>query len=358
MAVQLERERPILTYTHRESATSLDVSKDLPNSEKLPDGVAPETYELLLFARDHKEILDKVDSLDERKRIKNLTRNLIGIYFGSEASIREVTLAVGISRKAFKRRILDGLEIIWQNSPPGIKSQLPKEKAVRLKEPSTISPLDSKKRSQRLITLWQNEGYREKTLADLRNTKNSPEYIRKIKKTLRGKKHSEQRVVKIRNAIQEYWDKRHGIEFTDNPLAKRSALVDEWFKLNKLLGHPPSYNEIRKLSKEGKTKFSQHMYIKEFGEGSFREVKKLLAKINPLDIKRTDNALQSEIGKDERSTWVYAVEHGLIENIKKTAMLTAEELDSIEIYHKTGLVQNGLNLETFDRLSIAVAKLA
>ena len=90
------------------------------------------------------------------------------------------------------------------------------------------------------------------------------------------------------------------------------------------------------------------------GGGSFREAINNLEKSDYNNVKK----ILYLVGEDERAIWQYALNHDLLPNIIQAGMLTAEELDSISIYFKTHIPQNGLNIETFDRLSIAVANLA
>jgi len=74
-------------------------------------------------------------------------------------------------------------------------------------------------------------------------------------------------------------------------------------------------------------------------------------------IKRAKN-FKSQIGKDERQIWIYAVEHGLIEKIIKAGMLTLQKMESIEIYWQTGIVPEDLTKDDIDQFTMAVANLA
>jgi len=426
MISQIETEHPALPAVSAEQNVPLD-NQNLTNN-RLPHGVAPETYGLLLFARDHKEILNVVDALDKGKnRIVNPSRNLIGVYFGTEASIRDLAKAVGGDRATTKRRILDGLEVIWEHLPPELQSQYPKEKTVRLKDSTSISCWEARKRSNAAVTLWQDKNYREKTLQSLRNRKNDPNFITTMRaisevrpSPMEGKTHSQKTVAKITNTTQQNWNKQHGIESND-PLAKKTALVAEWQRLSQLLEHSPSSTEITRLKREGKTRFSTTMYKQEFGQGSFAKAKEILAYFSSIqefavtllqnpskiltrsvlekdvkavhatvmselssilsassieeveertkalngkisEIKRELNAKMHEydlrIGEDEKSMWSYAVEHNLLPKMLQGNMLTHQEIDLLRRYFENGIIGEKLTVTIFDRFTVATAKIA
>lgn len=102
------------------------------------------------------------------------------------------------------------------------------------------------------------------------------------------------------------------------------------------------------------------LYAKKLGEQEVNHRLKTEGRTRfPITIHKQEQEIgEQEIGEDERSMWQYALNHDLLPKIIQAGMLTAEELDSISIYFKAHIAQNGLNIETFDRLSLAVAKLA
>ena len=246
-----------------------------PPNNKLPHGVAPETYEILLYARGHKEILDIVDSLDKGKRIINPTRNLIGVYFGTDVSLRELQKYVGGNRTTNAKRMLKGLETIWQNFP----TEIPKEKAVRLKDSPSDSPRIRKERSKAATALWQERKYREKTLQGMKTKGNNQDYIRKLKATRNRDARPQETTEKIRKNVQKAWDRKHNIQENAD---RKAILARSWLEMTLLLGHSPSSTEVRALKKENKTSFSITMYIQEFGNGSFTRAKENLDRLTTL----------------------------------------------------------------------------
>lgn len=248
MTQHLEQEPPRLSK----------VSRERPTSNKLPHGVAPETYGLLLFARDHKEILDIVDSLDKGKnRIVNPTRKLLYVYYFNDVSIRDLRKYLGGDRTTNGKRMLAALEVIWQNVPPEIQSQYPKEKAVKLKENQSNS---------------NNPGFIAK-MREVGKRRGSP---------MDGKTHSDTTILKIRKTAQEIWNKRHGIEDIHEPLEKRNLLFAEWLRITQSLQRYPTSFDIKKLREQDKTKFSKTMYNREFGDGSFSRAKEKLDRLTTL----------------------------------------------------------------------------
>src|SRR3989344_4144625 len=309
MSRQVETELPVGTQSSKE------------NGYNPPHGVSQETYEIIIYARDHKEILDKVDLLDKGKRIINPTRNLIVIYCSTEASLRDVAKSTGGGKGTNAKRILRGLEIIWEQLPDGIQVLYPKEKAVRLKKPKPISSRENVKRGKTAKSLWENQEYRNKTVEALKERKDDPEFIARMRQIsqgrlspMEGRTHSQETIAKITKVTQENWNKLHGIETTDDPLTKRKALLAEWIKLTRLLKHVPSSKDIIRLKKEGKTRFSTTMYRKEFGEGSFIKAKKFI--LEHLSSERTkavvdkDENSDRKEGKTRFSTTMYRKEFG------------------------------------------------
>ena len=421
MVRQIERE-PYSPQVHSEQNTS-----------KLPHGVAPETYGLLLFARDHNDILEKVDSLDQGKnRIISSVRNLLFLYFFNDISGRDLRKFVGGGeRKSNARRMLEALEVIWQETPPEIQLQYPKEKAVRLKENPSNSPRILEKRKKTLVTLWEGEDYRKKRLEELRNRKNDPGFIAKMRETgkrrgspMEGKKHSDATIAKIRKATQEIWNKRHDIEAedTNEPLEKRNLLFTEWLRITQSLQRYPTYSDITKLRKERKVRFSTTMYKQVFGDGSFTRAKQLLDSMarttdflndlqeNPYsavgrrvlesDIKknasevavdiqnilaassidelrkgsielderldavknqlktRSAHIIETQIGQEERSTWEYIKARNLFSAVVQTGEITKQELDMLIDYFEKNIIREDLKVETFNKFTIAAAKVA
>lgn len=291
------------------------------------------------------------------------------------------------------------------------------------------SPLvPSKSRSQIAKDLWQNNDYREKTVEALKGRRNNPEFIAKMQQLSKGmlspmdgKRHSEETVAKIRATTQENWNKRHGIEQADDPLAKRNALISEWLRLSQLLGHSPSSTEITMLNKQRATKFSITMYKKEFGQGSFTRAKEILICINSIqnfmtsllhnpskilrgsvlekDIKTTYETVMAElqsifstpsidnvrekvealnakisqikggltakrhtidlhIGNDERGMWAYAVQNNLLSEILQTNMVTQQEIDLLRRYFENGIIAENLTETIFNRFTVAVARVS
>lgn len=184
--IRQEHEPPILPGTHDQQNVTLDNKNGL-DKNILPHGAAPETHALLRFAWGHKEILDIVDSLDKRKkRIVNPTIDLLYVYYFNDVSLRDLSKDLGGGRTANGKRMLAALEVIWQNVPPEIQSQYPKEKAVKLKENQSNSPRILEKRKETLVALWKDEDYRKKRLEELSNRKNNPGFIQKMRDVRKG----------------------------------------------------------------------------------------------------------------------------------------------------------------------------
>jgi hypothetical protein len=204
-------------------------------------------------------------------------------------------------------------------------------------------------------------------------------------------------------------------------LYDRESLINEWLQLTQMLGHDPSYRELRKLKREGHTKFSVGVYQKEFGEGSFAKAKEILAYFSSIqefaatllqnpskiltrsvlekdvkavhatimselssilsassieeveertkalngkisEIKRGLNAKMHEydlrIGEDEKSMWSYAVEHNLLPKMLQGNMLTHQEIDLLRRYFENGIIGKKLTVTIFDRFTVATAKIA
>src|SRR3989344_3228044 len=98
-------------------AVEFEPQKDI----SFPYGISDATRALLLYAIVHKEVFEQVDmrdqTTDKTNKAINPTRNLIAVYFGTETSLRDTVNAVGGSRSSTKKRILQGLNIIWEQIP-------------------------------------------------------------------------------------------------------------------------------------------------------------------------------------------------------------------------------------------------
>lgn len=248
--VRLETGHTPLSEVVKENRPSPDAPKNPPH------GVAAETYGLLLYARDHKEILDAVDSLDKGKKIVNPTRNLLAVYFATGASLRDLPKFVGGDRITNGKRMLKALEVIWQHSPPTIQLQYPKEKAVRVKELPFLSPSRSKKLSDTTKAIWQDDDKRKEL------------------------------VEAVKRGVQRYCNaKYYAIEETADSSAKRQLLLDEAKRLIIQIGRSPTSPELYRLYKEGETLFSRTVYENEFSQkGHYREAWKKIESelLNPI----------------------------------------------------------------------------
>lgn len=249
------------------------------DTKKISHGVSPETYEFLIDVKTYKAF----------RNIDPEIINLIEAYYSTEVSLRELSKSVGISRPTATKRILAGLNQAWEQLPSDTQLQHSKEKVIKLKDASTISPRVSNKKSEAAKALWGNKVYREKALASLRQRKNNPEFIQRMRDIgqarpppMEGKTHTKEAIKKIQNSTQENWNKQHGIEITTDRLTKRGIFLGEWLRLSQLLGHSPSYSEITELKRERKTRFSVTMYKQEFGGGSFTKAKEQLDRLTTL----------------------------------------------------------------------------
>lgn len=348
MVRHIEYEPPSLPEVSDKHNGSLDNQINLPN-DKLPHGVAPETYGLLLYADDRKEILDIVDSLDEGKnRIKNPTRKLLSVYYFSEVSGRDLQKSVGGDRVTNGRRMLEALEVIWQHAPPEIQLQYPKEKAVRLKEDQSNSPQTLKKISELAKTIWQRKDYREKNKASRKNNPVFLQHMREIKKgtpsPTKGKHFKEIQRGNIRLGAQRRANNHYGLEPDTDRSTKRVILFNAWLVATQFLGHPPSYPETVKLRREGIIRFGPEIFQKEFGEGSFTRAKEVLRSLcrtvsflnnlqeNPYkligrpilerDIKKIDLEIRADIQS--------ALSASSIDKLERKTIELEERLDTIK----------------------------
>lgn len=345
---------------------SLDTQSKHTNNKKLPHGVAPETYELLLFARDHKEILDKVDDLDKGKTIINPTRNLMGIYYGTEASLRDLAKATGGNRTAnAKRRILNGLVTIWQNLPTELQLLYPKEKAIKLKENISTSPRIFEKRSQAIKNLWGNEEYREKNISALRSE------VAKEKK-----RRSLQQNWIMRKTVQRFLQEELDIEINrrtqDAKKAYRdvmhvagSSVYNAIYFLNTLREKPAELVPDRPILERDIKAI--HEAIKNNIRNIFSTTSSSLAeKVHMLSeaieaskvrlSTRRRNEIEMKIGIDEETSWKYVRDNNLFAKILETGVITEEKLRMIGDYFDRRIIRAGLTLTVFDRFTIAVAK--
>lgn len=358
----------MISRTERElpSNSSLNTQNDLVNNKKLPHGVAPETYGLLLFARDHIEVLDKIDSLDKGKRIINPTRNLIGIYYGTEASLRDLAKATGGNRTTnAKRRILNGLVTIWQNLPTELQLLYPKEKAIKLKENISTSPRIFEKRSQAIKNLWENEEYREKNISALRSE------VAKEKK-----RRSLQQNWIMRKTVQRFLQEELDMEINNRTQdakkgyrevlhAAGSALYDAISFLNTLRERPAELVPDRAILERDIKAI--HEAIKDNIRNTFSTASSSLAeKVHMLSeaieaskvrlSTRRRNEIEMKIGIDEETLWKYVRDNNLFAKILGTGVITEEKLRMIEDYFDRRIIREGLTISVFDRFTIAVAK--
>lgn len=333
------------------------------NESKISHGVSSETYGFLIAAQVH-NAFDNIDST---------TRNSIAIYYGTGISLTELPNYIGAkgNKTTVRNRILKGLDRAWEQLPLQAQLQFPKEQVIKLKD-IYISPRLVARRREIAVTLWQDINYRKKNIeTHRRKTNNNPGVISKIqeishgrKPPMEGKHHTPATIEKIKSSIQKSWNQRHGIR-TDDPLAKRTALFYEWQRISLLLGHSPSSRKITRLKHEGKTRFSTTMYEQEFGEGSFTKAKSVLIEtlknktINSKKQTPYPSLIKSNIGREERSMWDYAVKNNLLPKILTSGIITKQELDSIKDYFENmRRIEQGLTMETFNKFTIAVANVA
>lgn len=220
----------------KENRPSPDIQKNPPH------GVDPKTYDFLLAAVDYnrnvKNIFDAIDPT---------TRNLIGVYFGAEVSLTEVATFAPLSRNPAKNRILRGLKTIWEQLPSNIQKTFPKEEIIKVKDPTTILRITHTKIAK---TLWKNPDYRKKTTAGIQEKSQDPNFIRRMKDVsrgrpspMKGKKHTEETVGKIREGVQRAWNERRNADLLKRRAHEFSAYLQDIS--NKLLRYGISEEDVK-----------------------------------------------------------------------------------------------------------------
>lgn len=303
----------------------------------------------------------------------------------------------------------NGLNTIWEQLPPEIQQEYPKEKVIKIKENLSRSPIVAKKISEAVTSLWHNNNeYRKKTLEGIRN--------RELP--------TQETIIRRGKTMQRIWNRKHGIEENADPLTRRGALFGEWLRITtQELDHSPSLHDIDRLRKENKTKFSATMYRQEFGEGSFTEAKQVLNGIvrtiaflnelqekpysvvgrrvlekdikgvasaitkdvqdifsssssaneikkrateleerletfkNQLKARKVSHRIETQIGTEEMFIWQQIKDSNLLNEIIQTGQITQQELNMIRDYFEKNIIREGLNVPMFDRFTIGVARL-
>ncbi|MBI4037976.1 hypothetical protein HY382_02955 [Candidatus Curtissbacteria bacterium] len=86
----------------------------------------------------HPETLTFLVDVTQSKLYENLDarrRNLIGIYYGSQATLEDlVQVAQVTSRKSVRQLIISGMEELWRNLPSDLQEKHPREKVIKFKK--------------------------------------------------------------------------------------------------------------------------------------------------------------------------------------------------------------------------------
>lgn len=133
-----------------------------PETSLLP-GVSEKTYKFLIAAKG----TGAFENLDARER------NLIGIYFWTEASLSDLTAIAGVKGKESVSRIIrSGMKELWRNLPFHLQEKHPLEEVIKLKnyKGDKYPPRIRKRITAGLKKKWSNDAeYRERVLGSRRN---------------------------------------------------------------------------------------------------------------------------------------------------------------------------------------------
>lgn len=282
------------------------------NTPKLPYGVAPKTHSFLLAAIDYnsnvKNIFDNLDPTTltlvlayyfEEYSIRDLARKNIQDIRGLASKVYweltsksltsanilwEVEKKQRLDKNTIKRRLVPGLNAIWQMLPSEIQEAHPKKGVIKIKEAPNSSPMVREKKSEATKALWKDGDYRKKTLQGMKTRGNNAEFTQKLKTTRNRNPRPQKTIEKIREGRQKVWNKKHNMPEKADLLTRRTELFGSWLEMTQLLGHSPSSPEVRALKRENKTPFSITMYMQEFGEGSFTIAKEKLERLTTLAV--------------------------------------------------------------------------
>lgn len=88
------------------------------------DGVLPETVAFLQAAM----------QTEAYKNTPPSTAQLIDVYYGTDATLKTLEANTGISSERIRQLIRLGLDEMWNNLPPDVQAQYPKEQVITLKK--------------------------------------------------------------------------------------------------------------------------------------------------------------------------------------------------------------------------------
>lgn len=154
---------------------------------QLPYGVSPVVRSFLLdcIQYDVVPVLDTA-AIKATNFIPTRHRNLIGVYYGSDATTYDLAKIYSISRTRVNELIKEGMLKMWTALPENIQNKYDQKEIIKLKtghSPKTIekfkrarkgqpspfrgikrSPESVKKNIQISMELWQNSTFRERTM--------------------------------------------------------------------------------------------------------------------------------------------------------------------------------------------------
>ncbi|MBI4100423.1 hypothetical protein HY439_01650 [Candidatus Microgenomates bacterium] len=186
----------VLTEIPRPTAAETTPTPDKPPT--LPKGLAQETYEFLIEAQRFRAY--------EELSLKQ--RNLIGIYFGTEARLKDLASIARVNDAGTVRYlIVSGLEKMWNRLPSNFQGKYPKEKVIRLKGGLSDSVRVKMSESRRGK---KHSAATKKINADIRRDRwnQDDEYRQGITKTLTGRMISTATKEKLIKAAEEKWRDR------------------------------------------------------------------------------------------------------------------------------------------------------
>lgn len=114
------------------------------------------------------------------------TRNLIGLYFGTESSIRELLPYArkedgrSFSPPKTSRLILEGLKTMWEGLPENIKNNFPKEEVIKLKDSRITSSRTLEKKRIGTKGQWEDGNKKSRLMTGLRRAKQTPAFREKM----------------------------------------------------------------------------------------------------------------------------------------------------------------------------------
>lgn len=155
------------------------------------------SHETLNFLRD---VVASGAHLDLEAR----RRNLIGVYYGSPATLENLQeMARSTSRKGVRQLIISGMKEMWQNLPLNLQEKHTKEEVIQFKK--RFNQQARTKMSDVRKAYWQTPKYRRKVTVAVRGKSHSTESKELMSSTSRRSWKNPEYRKRIIEANQEKW---------------------------------------------------------------------------------------------------------------------------------------------------------